>query len=83
MSAPASRPDGDFVAMRRHLSCHRDTHPIFDASGLVDAAEPVEMFRKDILSLPQAHVLTVITAIQTVSSALTFTISAEHWPISG
>lgn len=78
MSGPVSHLDGDFVTMRRHLSCHRDTHPIFDASGLVDAAEPVEMFRKDILSLPQAHVLTVITAIQAVSSAQNFAITPKY-----
>lgn len=57
-----------FTALRQHLISHTNAHPIFDASGLVDSDGLVKSFRNDILALPPAEMLKVITAIQAVRS---------------
>lgn len=63
---PSYRRRIGFLALRRHLSCHTDAHPIFDASNLADSDGLAENYRSDIVQLPPAEILKVINAIQTV-----------------
>lgn len=60
----------DFLIMRRHLSSHKDAHPMFDAAHPVGTDGGVTMFRDGITGLPQEQVLTIIATIQKVSSGL-------------
>lgn len=73
-----SKSDKDFMILRLHLGSHTDAHPVFEASGLREKVNLGEMFRNEIMCLPQQEVMVVISAIQAVCSIPPFLVLCER-----